>query len=771
MSAIEPKSYFPPEESLPFYEVQKNDDGDEGPSSGPIKPLSEVLAKESQNVQSAAKKVFDLKDFEDEYGITQINTSLQNIVKVHGERIANRSKMGSVFIEATYFLGFADPIKNLDQELQILQTNHSFRTQKRAKIIVSLQEQLTEIFNIEAEPKRNALDCLFDPKINLSDIADIEKIHQRHLSLVDEMNIAQIKLISQERLYLEEYQNLLNKYNSHPRNNIKTNLQLGVLDDVAECLKKIEFSLEKVTKKLDEIRKIHEDFRAKNVIESENWTRTLWDFGILVMKFSKDPKAAINVAIEGVDLIREYVLKHPSKQSRTIMNNLFLVHKLLIGDDPNFELLARHTEKTLLVDSLFRGYSHKDETLENDPDMPENIKRFADLLVFIANMKTMFEKMKEGSFLPLISLSLFAEAIGFRFAWIVPLSNMVFGALEGQIALNHIAKVAEYLNQEQRTKLASFLKFLDQKFSTMEDLHEQRILMATFREAINMEKGRPTTHIFKRIQHNIKNFCLKIQHANNIERGVRLIGQVVIPSLIFLASKIAVIAAFVGLAPIGIVVISAILAAIATVVGGAYTAYQVGYTLSRWIDEWYNTTVKKVMELTQIEENSKKLQKFLSENREILDRLINHAIGQVETSLKEGKFDKKLFSSNFEEECKIEFSQVSEEEKNDIQWRREKFLEKEKQKIKTRFEAATFITAYHLDNDEVRVLKERVFNLKEGIEIIDQLLCEKSSISDEEILEMAKEKEVPFNKRRLEIVHDMRADPNLWPDIVRKVLV
>ena len=72
MSAIEPKSYFPPEESLPFYEVQKNDDGDEGPSSGPIKPLSEVLAKESQNVQSAAKKVFDLKDFEDEYGITQI---------------------------------------------------------------------------------------------------------------------------------------------------------------------------------------------------------------------------------------------------------------------------------------------------------------------------------------------------------------------------------------------------------------------------------------------------------------------------------------------------------------------------------------------------------------------------------------------------------------------------------------------------------------------------------------------------------------------------
>jgi hypothetical protein len=120
----------------------------------------------------------------------------------------------------------------------------------------------------------------------------------------------------------------------------------------------------------------------------------------------------------------------PTEKKRQIMNNLFLAHELLNGDDPNVKLLRFQMEKSLVIDAFFRGFSPSEEPLDEDENISENMERFADILEVLPRVIALFEGMKEGSFLPLISLSLFAESFGVPGACIFPLVNVALGAYE-----------------------------------------------------------------------------------------------------------------------------------------------------------------------------------------------------------------------------------------------------------------------------------------------------------------------------------------------------
>jgi hypothetical protein len=137
---------------------------------------------------------------------------------------------------------------------------------------------------------------------------------------------------------------------------------------------------------------------------------------------------------------------------------------------------------------------------------------------------------------------------------------------------SYIQEANKILTQDQRLKFVSFLKILEKKYADISELQEERNLMSSVREFICIENGHPTTHIFQRIAYDFKDFVRKMRCAGKMERVVRLIGQVVVPAVMITSVVVGVIAGFLGLAPVGAIVASAVIGSIAAIcAGGLYS--------------------------------------------------------------------------------------------------------------------------------------------------------------------------------------------------------
>ena len=748
----------------------------------PTRHLPEDLAEEGNGVQESAKRIFDTLAFEKEYGICKIRKKMEAVSSFHRENYGSDvyqirgNRVSLPVVQQLSLLAGLHTTSNTHLVLTTLLMQHKESIENSAKEIREQENQLLSIVNLDptaVENQQSALDQLLDMSYDVSSVNTVKKIRQKQLSLFDGMYKLQIGFLNREEEALKKYKIALKTiFEKHNLSGEQDSKEKAILQSmIRKTQTRISDSLKKIKSKKQKAEEEYKKFEENNKTKSSAILYQFWDCLSVYWKYSKDPAATLNLMIKVLDEVRDYILRHPSKQARAMINNIFLAHKLLVGDDPNLELFARQTEKTLLVDVLTKGFAQPGEELPDDHEMPEKFQRFGKVLRLLPKMIALSEGMKAGSFMPLISFSLFAEMIGFSYAWVFPLANIALGAYEN---LNHVAyiqDVHEILDEEQRTKLISFLKFLDQKFATIEDLREQQILMSTFREGINAEeKGEITTHVFKRIMHNLNNFYLKLRESNKIERTVRLIGQVGVRAVILNASIVAVIAAFVSLTPGGIMLVSAIYAAIATLGGGSYAAYHVGHTLSRWIDEWYVATVKKVNNMCYAEETQQKVKDFLHENREILKDLIEKAYKHLEEKLDSGRLDLFLNSNEFNNEFSKELASVDQEEAKDLEWRRQQYFEREKQNIKTRLEAAAFIKTYNLSKQEISVIKEQIFGLKESWEVITSLLSkEEPVLSDRELQGMAANQELDLSDRRLIAIKEIKASPNLWDRIMRSI--
>jgi hypothetical protein len=413
--------------------------------------------------------------------------------------------------------------------------------------------------------------------------------------------------------------------------------------------------------------------------------------------------------------VKDYVIHHPSKQTHKMMCDLYLSYKLLNGQDTNLELLSRYSEKTLLVLSFMRGFSTtiNANSLEDDLEMPPAVKVVCEILEMLPKAIALFEGMKDGSSLPLLSLSLFAEAAHFPYAWAVPLANVALGGWENLRNICAIQTINEHLSEERLEELIRFTKTLDQKFSDTSELYLTRLRVAAFRETIDAEKRKPTTHIFQRVAYNTRNFTLKIKLAPFNERVVRLICQVGVPAVIMQATIISILAALIGLAPSGILIISAIYASIATLAAGSYAAFEVSIKLGLWIDECYGTTVRKVHEFRQIEENKQNLLSFKEHHRGRLDEIIQQTYTFTEEKVNKGAHDEFLQSDEFKD-C---------DPADSIEERRRKFLIKEKIKISTHLEAAAFV-AYDSSTSarDVQSYMKTIQDLGESWDVINSLI-------------------------------------------------
>lgn len=726
---------------------------------------SPLLEEKIKKVAEESTNYFSFSKLEKKYHLEEISAEIKKIVKCHKVLTLPPSSTASKIV------GFFKKDKfgsKLEEILQAHKWDNLCFTREINRILL----KLGEISRVEKGSSKvdNVLDFLLDSKRTIPKINSPDQIRQTRIELVGALSRLHIHFLEKQKEHLKNYQEVLENqkeflYSSRELGEKRFNLY----DDIENVSIQIAKSLNKIEKKVTVIEKEYEKYATDNRLNKNDWWQIFKDCGVLYLKYQHNPEGFLQHAIKALDEIREYILKNPSIEARAIMNNLVLAHKLLIGDDPNFELLARQTEKTLFFDDITCGFSTDTSSLQHDQKMPENIRRFANILHVLPTIIAVFEGMKSGSFLPLISLSLFAETLGLSFACIFPLINILFGALENTRSVRIIQNVYQILSQEQRLKLVSFLKILDQKFATMEELNEQRLIMGSFREFITIDKGGRSNHIFSRAKRNLKDFYLKLKLGTPIERKVRLIGQVAIPSVILTSSVVAVSAAFVGLAPVGAVLISVLFAACATITGGAYASYSVGHNLSRWIDEYYHTTVNAAIEQSKFEEQKDRLETFLRDNEDILTAINSQVNKQLSDEVAAGSYDTMLASSYFETEFAEILAEAKDSKKNDIAWRRKQFLKRKHRDNKEMIEAASFIKSYELSTEETDVLFEKLLNLNEGKAALLRIFGSNKDKFDSEafIADVAKKEGVILTEKQVAFVEEMHKNSNQWDQILQ----
>ncbi len=517
----------------------------------------------------------------------------------------------------------------------------------------------------------------------------IKKIQSKQAEINNSLTSAFTFLLNQEEITLSDYEQILVKIQK------SKNLTESQKNEISALLQQIRKAKDVIE---DQRNKINAAHNGKNERSLFRTLKTLGDIKNLYKDYLQNPEETINWGIGTLEKIRQYALQHPSKLSESMLNNLFLVYEQLNGGEPTVVLFRFQMEKSLVIDALMRGFSTQE--LKEDDNVPEEIKEWAAMLEILPQVIAAFQGAREGSVLPLISLSLFANEAQIPFAWVLPLLNIGLGAYENWRGVKYIQQAHQFLSVEQRENLVSFMKILEKKYGDIDELKTECLQMRTFHELVSLEQGK-VTNIFQRVQASITNFRMKLSAASWKERVVRVIGQVGVPLVVMTAIKIGVIAGFVGMEPRGPLFISACIGAAATIFGGMYTAFQMGVVLSRWINEFpaFAKTGKKVSIMQREIKAKEELLSFLEKNKERIEEMIGAVRRQLAVRVTRGDYDLYLSSSQFEDDFRqsLEVTGGGDGKERDgadrqgIDFRRELFLAKENVAIEKRLKAATLL--------------------------------------------------------------------------------
>jgi cellobiose-specific phosphotransferase system component IIB len=191
-----------------------------------------------------------------------------------------------------------------------------------------------------------------------------------------------------------------------------------------------------------------------------------------------------------------------------------------------------------------------------------------------------------------------------------------------------------------------------------------------------------------------------------------------------------------------------------------YTAYQASTVLNRLIDEFYLSTAKKADNMRDQKIAQKKLKTFLELNKNKIEELIQKSYAHLKEQIDQGEYDEFLFSPQYEVEFKEILEQLTEEDRQNVNIRRTKFIESEKVKIKARLEAASYIKAHQLTPQAVDEAMVRVFNLGNTFDLLDRILNPSAQlINKEEVMKSAKENGIEMTEGTYAALHELSTNP------------